>query len=92
MSKLVRFDLDLYYAYGGMYEVLTDDEYQKVLDSIGKELYFGEISGKHSEVICELEPILIEIITEDQEKIDTFIELTGGHIGAFSLINVITEQ
>lgn len=45
--------------------------------SYGKEVYFGEILGKHSEVIIELDESCFEIKSDDQEFIAKFVEIIG---------------
>ncbi|WP_321913530.1 hypothetical protein [Paraburkholderia sp. J11-2] len=43
----------------------------------GKEVYFGEVLGKHSEVSLEMDAECFEIRTEDQDFIAKFIEIMG---------------
>jgi len=51
---------------------------QEELDeAYGKEVYFGEILGKHSEVYGILEECDITILSEDQEFITKFVEIVG---------------
>lgn len=45
--------------------------------AIGKEVYFGEILGKHSEVCGTLDEDDVEILSEDQDFIAKFIEIVG---------------
>lgn len=91
-EHLVRFDMDLWDAYGVSYEILTDEDLNMLYDYIGNVLYLGEISGKHSDVDRELEKSCFEILTDDFYKIEIFKELTGGSIGSFSVINTIKQQ
>lgn len=91
-ERLIRFDMNLWDAYGISYEIVNDDEDVMLLDYIGNMLYLGEISGKHSDVDRELTLECFIVLTEDPEKIAIFKELTGGHIGSFSVINTIQEQ
>lgn len=44
--------------------------------SIGKHVYFGEILGKHSEVYGTLEKGHVQIVSDDQEKIEWLIAVT----------------
>lgn len=45
--------------------------------AIGKQVYFGEILGKHSEVYGTLDENDLEIKSEDQEFIKKFEEVLG---------------
>jgi hypothetical protein len=58
----------------GMF-VSSRDELEK---AYGKEVYFGEILGKHSEVYGTLDRCDIEIKTDDQAFIAKFEEIMGG--------------
>ena len=91
---LVKFDFGLYYAFGESIEILTEEELQKVKDFIAecKEVYLGEIEGKHSDVYGPLETTDFEIISEDQEKIKAFQELIGDNFGAFCMTSAINES
>jgi len=47
---------------------------------IGKRIYFGEVLGKHSEVVITFDEECVDILTEDQDFISKFIQfgLTTG--------------
>ena len=49
---------------------------------IGTKVYFGEVLGKHSEVIVTMKPEHFKILTQDQDFIDKFQEygLEAGHV------------
>lgn len=47
---------------------------QKLIKS-KREVHFGEVLGKHSEIVFEIEQGMIKILTEDQDFIAKFIEL-----------------
>ena len=49
--------------------IATDDEVESI---IGKEVWFGEILGKHSEVYGTIEPGEIVLITDDPQAIRMF--------------------
>ncbi len=91
-ERLIRFDMDLWDAYGISYEIVTDDEAKMLFDYVGQDLYLGEISGKHSDVERELTRDCFDVLTDDPKKIEIFRELTGGHIGSFSVIGTIIDQ
>ena len=46
-------------------------------NSIGKNVYFGEILGKHSEIYGTLDLEDVNVVTEDQEFICKFEEIMG---------------
>lgn len=48
-----------------------------VKKAIGRQVYFGEILGKHSEVEGELEEADFEAISDDQEFIAKFEKIIG---------------
>lgn len=70
MKRLVSFEK--YFgrqgALSGMF-LLDEDEWTTLqgIISDGVDIYFGEVLGKHSEVICSIEPEDIEVLTADQE-------------------------
>ena len=43
---------------------------KEVKAAIGKEVYFGEILGKHSEIYGTLEADEITLVSDDQEKVE----------------------
>ena len=44
-----------------------------------KEIYFGEVLGKHSEIFSPLEENDLTVITDDQGFIDKLIEIIGSN-------------
>jgi hypothetical protein len=58
--------------------VATEEE---VAAAMGKEVYFGEILGKHSEIFGTLEEKDLKVLTDDQKFIEMFEKLVGdvGH-------------
>lgn len=89
MKKLYAFCWDV----GRMGEVeglfIADEE--KVKESIGKEVYFGEILGKHSEIYGELGEDDLEIKSEDQDFINKIGELLGDNISGYNPLNFIDD-
>lgn len=67
MKKIYRFYVDMH-RMGEIESVFIADE-KKVNALIGKEIEFGEILGKHSDIILELKKEHLKIVTDDQEKI-----------------------
>ena len=91
-ERLIRFDMDLWDAYGISYEILNDEEAKTLESYIGMELYFGEISGKHSDVTRELTRDCFDVLTDDPKKIEIWRGLMGNSIGAFSVMGTILDQ
>jgi hypothetical protein len=59
----------------------------------GKEVYFGEILGKHSEIYGTLDEEDITILTEDQDFITKFIEIMGGgDISGYNPLSYLNEE
>lgn len=92
MNRLVQFDIDLYYANGISYELLSEEDFILLNDYIGKKIYLGEIEGKHSEVNLTLETSDFEVISTDPNELAVFWKLFGNYVGAFSIIDTIKEQ
>lgn len=63
-----------------------------VESAIGKEVYFGEVLGKHSEVYGTLDEIDLRVVSEDQEKIECLVSLLGTSISGFNPLEYIQEQ
>ena len=65
---------------------IADDS--DVTNLMGKEIYFGEILGKHSEIFGPLEEGDLTIKSDDQEFIKQFIEIMGdGTISGYNPLN-----
>ena len=60
-----------------------------VKKTIGKTIYFGEVLGKHSEVIVDLEEKELTVKTDDQDFIKKLVEILGSH--HLSGFNPITQ-
>ena len=72
MKKLYKFNLN-YGRMGELSGIFVADE-KEVQGLLGKEVYFGEVLGKHSEVFCTLEEDNLKCLTDDQEFIAKFKE------------------
>lgn len=55
--------------------VASSDE---VAEAIGREVYFGEILGKHSEIYGTLEEKDITLVSDDLEKVQWLLSVSGG--------------
>ncbi len=83
MKKLYQFDWHC--GRMGDLDGLFIEEESEVNAIIGKNIYFGEVLGKHSEVSGTLDPEDIQVKTDDQEFIAKFIEIMGdGTISGFN--------
>jgi hypothetical protein len=77
----------------GDVEGLFTEEKSNVDRHIGKEVYFGEILGKHSEVYGTLNEDDLEIISEDQDFVEKFVDIMGfGTISGYNPIEYIEES
>ncbi len=50
----------------------ADQEAMRELIKSGKEIYFGEVLGKHSEICGPIEEQDIEVVTDDQNVVAMF--------------------
>ena len=66
--------------------VTTQEELDK---AYGKEVYFGEILGKHSEVYGTLEEKDITVLSDDQEFITKFVEIVGENPSGYNPLSYI---
>lgn len=69
---------------------IADDA--EVKESIGKEVYFGEVLGKHSEVSGVLEEGELTVVSEDQNKIEWLSELLGDNLSGFNPLDYIQDD
>jgi len=76
MLKLYSFYADCG-RMGSLSGLFVEDD-SVVAKAIGKHAYFGEVLGKHSEIEGTLEESEITVVSEDQDKIQWLIEVTGG--------------
>jgi hypothetical protein len=66
---------------------------EAIAAAIDKEVYFGEILGKHSEVSGTINEGDITILTEDQDFIAKFIEIMGsGDISGYNPLSYLNEE
>jgi hypothetical protein len=59
---------------------------------IGKEIYFGEVLGKHSDVCAELEVEDVTIKSEDQELIAKLEGIFGQNICGFNPLDYVSRD
>lgn len=82
MFKLYRFYWDC--GRQGSVEGLFVANSKEIESRIGHQVYFGEILGKHSEVYGTLDESDLEVVTDDQEKIEWLVSLLGTSISGYN--------
>lgn len=61
--------------------------------SYGRQVYFGEILGKHSEIYGDLQPKDITIKSDDPAFIDKLVEIIGStNISGYNPLDYIEEN
>jgi hypothetical protein len=60
--------------------------------SYGKQVYFGEILGKHSEVYGELNESDITVLTDDAVFLAKFTELLGRDISGYNPLSYLSDN
>lgn len=75
MKKIYEFNWDC--GQMGELEGLFIAEEFDIEKLIGKEIYFGEVLGKHSEIFGILEEKDLIVKSDDQDFIQKFIEIMG---------------
>ena len=65
---------------------------EKVEEAKGSILYFGEVLGKHSDIVVELHDDKIDLISDNQEKVAWLKELLGETVSGFNPIHVYNDQ
>lgn len=83
MKNLYLFNWDC--GRDGDIDGLFAAEEKEVEETIGQEIYFGEILGKHSNIFGILKREDVEFISSDQELINKLDDLFGG--GSYSGYN-----
>lgn len=69
--------------------VATEEE---VKNLIGKEIYFGEILGKHSEICGEIEKNDIEKVDLDSETVEKVTALLGNTWSGYNPLNYLEDE
>lgn len=60
--------------------------------AIGKEAYFGEVLGKHSDVQGVIEAHEIELVSNDQEKVEWLLSILGYNVSGFNPLDYISQE
>lgn len=87
MNKLYKFEWDC--GRQGSVEGLFISTEDKVKELIGKEVYFGEILGKHSEIYGVIEEGEIVEVKLSKETISELYKVFGETISGYDPFNYI---
>lgn len=90
MLNLYRFYVDC--GRMGHLEGLFIATQGEVNRAIGKNVYFGEVLGKHSEIEGTLEAHEIELVSDDQEKVQWLLGLCGYNVSGFNPLDYVSED
>ena len=69
--------------------IATQEEVDK---AIGKEVYFGEVLGKHSDVQGTLEAHEITLVSTDQDKVEWLLGLLGTCVSGLNPLEYISQD
>lgn len=72
MSEKALYRFTLNWGRMGVLTSLFVASEEQIKDLIGKEVYFGEALGKHSEVIDTVTPEMIEMVSDSEELVSLF--------------------
>lgn len=75
MNKIYKFYVD-YGRMGSLEGIFVADE-KDVAKIMGKEIYFGEVLGKHSECSAEINEDTLTVLSEDPDFVEKFISIMG---------------
>jgi hypothetical protein len=90
MKKLYKFYWDVR-RMGSVDGLFVADE-AEIEKAIGKEIYFGEILGKHSDIQGELEATDLTVASDDQDFIAKLVEVIGSeHISGYNPLDYLEE-
>jgi len=90
MEKLYKFGWD--YGRQGVVEALFIADPRAVELVCGREVYFGEILGKHSEVYGELEESDLTVIDIPQEAIEALKKAVGRTISGHNPLEAFWDR
>ncbi len=61
-------------------------------DAIGKDIYFGEILGKHSEIHGTLDAEDVTRVSDDAERVTWLFELMGDRLSGYCPLDYLPED
>jgi hypothetical protein len=77
----------------GVIEGLFIAEHTDVDNAIGKEAYFGEILGKHSDVTVTVDAADLAVKSKDQKFIQQLEEVVGStHVSGYNPLDYIEKE
>ena len=67
---------------------------EQIESAIGRQAYFGEVLGKHSEIYGSIDRENITLVSNDHEKVKWLLEVTGGWdtISGFNPLEYLEEE
>jgi hypothetical protein len=72
--------------------VVNQDEYDRLMGLVGKQIYFGEVLGKHSEIYGKLKAEDLEMVCDDQAFLKKAQELGVDLDSGFNPLNDADED
>lgn len=87
---LVRFKWDLRRM--GVVEGMFVTTHGELAAKFGKQVYFGEILGKHSEVYGQFEPGDLTVVTDDADFIAKLKHFVGTHVSGYNPMDYMAED
>jgi hypothetical protein len=70
--------------------VCTKEELESLY---GREVYFGEILGKHSEIIVKLTKNNLTVLSDEQDFVDKFVSIMGnGTISGHNPLDYLEDE
>lgn len=77
---------------GGLSGIFVCDK-EELEAAYGKEAYFGEVLGKHSEIYTTVDPESISVLSDDQQFIEQFCRIVGdGTVSGFNPLDYLRED
>ncbi len=91
MKKLYKFHWDCG-RMGDVNGLFVADE-NEINSTMGKDIYFGEILGKHSQVHGKLTESDLIVKSDDQDFIEKLVEIIGStNISGYNPLSYISEE
>ena len=90
MEKLWKFEWEC--GRQGYVEGVFIADDKDVENIIGKQVYFGEILGKHSEVFGIISEVDIVELTDNSDVITVLKESVGMNIGGYNPLDYISDD
>lgn len=87
---LVRYSVD--FGRMGDLEGLFVTTHEEMTAALGKEVYWGEVLGKHSEVYHDLQIEELKVVTDDQDFIAKLVQYVGTTVSGFNPIVQIAQR